>query len=331
MSLIQESLRTVLPARRKKTAGGWESFNAPCCHNRGESRDSRKRGGVIFNNEGFTYHCFNCGFKAGWQLGKSLSKNTKDLLAWLGLPSAEIDRLVLEALRERDAVAPAKKQISFELEDMALPDDCLSIKDWAAEGCTDQDLIAVIDYILSRNLTLDDYNWHWSAANGYRDRVILPFYHEGRIVGWTGRKIKEGKPKYLAMSQNGYVFNLDAQAYERKFVIVVEGQFDAVAVGGVAIMHNEPNEVQCARINRLAKEVILVPDRDRPGAKMVNAALANSWSVSLPPWASDVKDVADAVKKYGKIYTLSSILHYRESNKIKIELLKKKLENLNDQ
>ena len=64
---------------------------------------------------------------------------------------------------------------------------------------------------------------------------------------------------------------------------------------------------------------------------MVNAALANSWSVSLPPWASEIKDVADAVKKYGKIYTLSSILHYRESNKIKIELLKKKLENLNDQ
>jgi hypothetical protein len=49
--------------------------------------------------------------------------------------------------------------------------------------------------------------------------------------------------------------------------------------------------------------------------------------VSLPEWGDDVKDVADAVKKYGRIYTLFTILQYRETNEIKIKLLKKKLEN----
>jgi hypothetical protein len=63
---------------------------------------------------------------------------------------------------------------------------------------------------------------------------------------------------------------------------------------------------------------------------MIKSALANGWSVSLPPWGDDVKDVADAVKKYGRLYTLSTILHYREDNEIKIQLIKKKLENIDD-
>jgi microcin C transport system permease protein len=34
---------------------------------------------------GFQYHCFNCGFKAGWSPGKLLSVNTKKLFGWMGL------------------------------------------------------------------------------------------------------------------------------------------------------------------------------------------------------------------------------------------------------
>ena len=60
----------------------------------------------------------------------------------------------------------------------------------------------------------------------------------------------------------------------------------------------------------------------------MSAAINNGWSVSLPPWEEDIKDVADAVKKYGRLYTLATILHYQEDNKIKIELYKKKLEKL---
>jgi hypothetical protein len=60
---------------------------------------------------------------------------------------------------------------------------------------------------------------------------------------------------------------------------------------------------------------------------MIAAALDNGWSVSMPPWGDGIKDVADAVKKYGRLYTLATILHYKETNQIKIQLLRKKLEN----
>ncbi|MEN6551948.1 MAG: hypothetical protein ABFC34_03580, partial [Methanobacterium sp.] len=69
MNLIQATVKSFLPPNRKMTPTGWESFNAVCCHHRGENRDTRKRGGVIFKGDGFTYHCFNCHFKAGWTPG----------------------------------------------------------------------------------------------------------------------------------------------------------------------------------------------------------------------------------------------------------------------
>lgn len=329
MNIIQASLQAALPPKKKNTSGGWISFNAPCCVHKGETKDTRQRGGVLFDADGFVYSCFNCGFKAGWKPGKSLSKNAKDLLRWFNIPDSEINKLILEALKEKDKIVDVKKELSLEFPDENLPDNSLSIKEWLENGCNDDPLLHCIEYIQKRGLTLDDYNWHWTPEPGYKDRILIPFYHKHRIVGWTGRKITEGRPKYLAKTPAGYVFNLDAQTYTRKYAIVVEGQFDAIAIGGVAIMHNEPNESQCALISKLDKDIIVVPDRDKAGSKLLNTAIERNWSASIPPWGDDVKDVADAVKKYGKIYTLATILHYKEQNKIKIELHRKKLEKIN--
>jgi hypothetical protein len=329
---IQNTILALLPPKRKTTPSGWTSFDAVCCHNRGETRDDRKRGGIMTNPDGgFQYHCFNCNFKAGWSPGKLLSANTKKLFQWVGLNETDIGKLGLYALKIKDSQPIAKKPINFDLVEKPLPDDCLPIDSWISEGAQDTDLLDVIKYLVDeRKVGWDWYNWHWSAAPGFRDRVIIPFYHEGKIVGYTGRKIKPGKPKYLTDAQPGYVFNLDRQKVNRKFVIVVEGQFDAIAIDGCAISHNDPNEAQIMRLNALGREVIVVPDRDKPGAKMLKSALKNEWSASLPPWGDDVKDVADAVKKYGRLYVLATILHYRVSGEIKINLLKKKLENLDE-
>jgi hypothetical protein len=251
-------------------------------------------------------------------------------MSWMGMPDIEIQKLGLEALKNKEELPKAEKILNFDLIEKPLPDDCKSINDWIAQGCTEPDLIDVIEYVTNRGMKWDWYNWHWSAANGYRDRVILPFYQNKLIVGYTGRKIKDGKPKYLTDAQPGYVFNIDQQDDDRKYIVAVEGQFDAIAISGVAFMHNEPNDTQCTRLKVTGKEIIVVPDRDAPGAKMLDAALANGWSVSMPPWNDDVKDVADAVKKYGRLYTLATILHYKETNEIKIQLLQKKLEALKD-
>lgn len=333
MNEIQSTLLSLLPHNRKNTSGGWVSFNAVCCHHKGENPDTKMRGGIKSDSDSWAYHCFNCGFKAGWSPGKLLSGNTKLLFKWLGLTDLDIGKLGLVALKHQENMPRAEKVLNLDLKEIELPDGAMSVMEWINTGYLPdvaEDIGKIVEYIISRGMDLDWYNWMWSPAPGYVDRVLIPFYQDGKIVGYTGRKITDGKPKYLTDSQSGYVFNIDRQDWNRQYVIVVEGQFDAIAIDGVGIMTNEPNDVQVIRINALAREVIVVPDRDRPGAKMLKHAIKHNWSVSLPPWGDDVKDIAEAVRKYGRIYVLTTILHYKVSGEIKINLLKKKLEGLNE-
>ena len=189
-----------------------------------------------------------------------------------------------------------------------------------------QSLVPVLEYLHTRSLYLEDYDFYWTSEEGFANRLIIPFKFKGQIVGYTARKIIEGKPKFISEQQPGYVFNLDAQLYNKKFVIVCEGPFDAIAIGGVALLGAEVKAGQHLLINQLGKEVIYVPDRDQAGLETVEKILDQgfNWSVSMPDWADGIKDINDAVQTYGKIYTLLSIVQAKESMPLKIQLRMKK-------
>ena len=342
--LIYSALLSLLPGNRKTTPSQWISFNAVCCAHRGHGVDRRQRGGVLSSGLGFQYNCFNCGYKAGWTPGQLLSNNTKTLFRWLGLSNYEIAKLGMEALRLRDQMHAADSAqpnntnnwsvIGFKPKE--LPPGAQPLDHWIKMAAHDPALhnqvAKVVDYIYSRGLEYDWYDWHWSPDPGYANRLIIPFRDRDMIVGWTGRKIpvqgvESSGPKYLTSSQPGVVFNLDRQIQQRhrQYVLVVEGQLDAIAIDGVAIMHNQASDAQCSRIANLNREVVIVPDRDAAGAKLLSAALKQGWSASLPPWDSDIKDVADAVQRYGRLYVLTTILHYRVQGAIKIRMLEQQL------
>lgn len=330
MSIVQETLTLHLPSKRKTTPSGWTSFNAPCCIHNGDSADKRQRGGLISNGDGgVSYHCFNCGFKASWQPGRQLSYKMRKLFEWLGTPDDVITKLALQCLQIAEV---GDSNITIELpkfETKNLPEGARRLDqwdDWQALEPTgmDNNLFKVCEYLKTRNLFLDDYPFHWTPELGYRDRIIIPFYHKGEVVGFTARKIKDGNPKYLSDQQPGYVFNLDAQNYERIYTVVVEGPFDAIAVEGVALLGSEIKDQQAMLLNSLNTTKVVVPDRDEAGSKLIDQAIELGWSVSMPEWHEDVKDVNDAVQMYGKIYTLHSIITASENNELKIKLRSKK-------
>ena len=66
-----------------------------------------------------------------------------------------------------------------------------------------------------------------------------------------------------------------------------------------------------------------MPDRDAPGGKLINQAIEFGWNVAFPEWDEKVEDVADAVLKYGRLFTIQSILKSTESSKLKIDLKRK--------
>jgi hypothetical protein len=342
LNIISDFIRSILPAKKKTTPSGWTSFNAPCCHHNGESLDTRGRGGLTANADGsVSYHCFNCNFKASYQPGRHLTFKFRKLLKWLGADDSDIKRLVIEAIRVRELVAPEtvkqeaeEERIEFKVRD--LPEGAVSFQQMMTFHLLDDFknvpplLNSAVDYTNSRKMNYDKYDFYWtdSTEHSLHQRVIIPCVWQGKIIGYTSRAFTDGvKPKYYSHYEPNFVFNMNNQQQDSKFVIVCEGPFDAMSIDGVAVLNNECNETQADIIESLGKEVIVVADRDKAGAKMINNAIEYGWSVSFPVWLETSKDINEAVVKYGRLFVLKTILDAKQTSKLKIELMKKKLYN----
>ena len=324
MSIVYDTLIQYLPPKRKTTPSGWTSFNAPCCIHNGDSADKRQRGGLISNgDEGVSYHCFNCGFKCSWQPGRNLSGKMRRLLQWLNAPDDTINKLALTVMQENEGIQTTQQLVELPtFKTVPLPDDAIKIADITEFN---KYSLAILEYMSTRGLNLDDTDYYWSPSLGYRDRLIIPFLYEKRIVGWTARTVLPDKqPKYMSEQQPGFVYGLDEQGPNKVFTIVCEGPMDAIHIDGTALLGSEVKDQQAMLINRVGKQIIVVPDRDQAGAKLIDQAIDLGWSVSLPDWADDVNDIGDAVAKYGRLYTLYSIVNNAESNELKIRLRSKK-------
>ena len=331
MNIVFDALQVYLPAKRKQTPSGWLAFNAPCCEHNGTTPDTRQRGGLIANaDEGVSFHCFNCGFKTSWRNGRNLSFKMKKFMRWLNVPDDTITKLALQVLQTKTDSTGHKTFITLpKFVSKELPPKSKPIHEWAdykalEPGGIDKDLFKVLEYIAARKLNLNDDDLYWTPEAGYRDRLIIPFYYREKVVGYTARKVVESKVKYLSEQQPGYVFNIDEQTDDRKYVVAVEGPIDAIAIDGVALLGSEIKEQQTALLNSLGKHVIVVPDRDEAGQKLVYDAMEAGWSVSMPDWSQDIGDANDAVRKYGRLHTLYSIVKNAEESQLKIKLRMKK-------
>jgi len=307
-----------LPNKRKQTASGWISFNAPCCVHRGDTQDKRSRGGIKPGTDGsWSYHCFNCGYTASFVLGRNLTFKARKLLEWINVPTEEIERINLESLKhksiegllgERQDVINKLQNIDFE--DRDLPATTQPLNDAARE------------YLQNRRIPLD-YPFLYKTMP--RPGVVIPFTHNNQVVGHTTRFLDDRTPRYIQDTQSGYVFGTDLQKDTWQSVIVVEGVFDALSINGLAVLHAEINDAQVRLIRSLGRDVVVVPDQDEAGMKLVDRAVELGWSVSMPEWPVGVKDVNDAVIQLGRLGTLLTIMQARETSKIKIELRKKQL------
>ena len=331
MTLVVDKFRTLLPPRARPSPSGWTSFNAPCCQHRGHSADTRRRAGIRFDGNGVVYNCFNCKFTTGWQPGSSIGEKMKTLCRWLGASEDTIKELVFEALKtEGDEYNPAQQEIKLEFTDKELPEGAMPLLEWVnSEYWKDISLEveSVIAYIVSRGYDPFDGNFYWSPAPGYESRVIIPFKWEGRVVGNTARKITAGKPKYLSDQHPHFVFNFDQQKENQKYIFVCEGPFDALAVGGVALLTNEIAEQQSRIINSLGADVIVIPDQDRAGLTLFDRAAELGWSVAMPNWDPDIKDTADAVQRYGRLFVIVDAIKTAQQGQIKINMAKKQQEH----
>ena len=342
MSIVLEFVRTHIPHSFRVTPNGWHSGNCPMCVHNGQSRaDTRRRGGFHFEADKFQYNCFNCGFKTGWSEGKNISPRLEQLLTQgFAVDRAEVQRLKLELARDQELRQVARvnveeeRPVVIDWPEAPLPPVAHSLYDWGRhilDSKEDPTLYAdIVNYAVSRGFPLEDRRLYWSNNPLYnlQERLMIPFTYKGKSVGYTARYTgtEPGVTKYYTQQPKHFVFNLDAQHRDRKYIIVCEGPLDALYVDGVAICGFSLSQTQAKIVEKYAqnKQIICVPDRDVASRKFVNRSLDRGWSVAFPEWDDDCKDIGDAVKKYGRLFTLKSILSSVQTMPGKVKVLTKK-------
>lgn len=326
LDLLKDSiLQNIGPL--KQAPKGWHKRHCMLCHTRGHGKDTRNRFGIQFNANSIAVHCFNCGFSAAYTEEKSLSNSFKFFLRQINVSQRFIDEIDFEifkntnkidSIREGDETTSKDKETKIrsyfdKWHPMELPKDSLPITTWLEYGLDDPDFLQVAQYAISRRIfELDKFYWSPEKFLNVNNRLIIPYYHKNKIVGFTARLCYEtdGKkiPKYYQQCPEDFVYNLDIQQnWNRKFVILNEGVLDGFVTNGISSL-GEIGQAKIDIINRLQKKIIVCPDRDNKGTELIDAAIENNWAVSFPRWEYDVKDSAQAAEKYGRLLTIHSIL-----------------------
>lgn len=104
-----------------------------------------------------------------------------------------------------------------------------------------------VEYLANRSFReqdvfplIDKYHLRWALSGRYAKRIIVPFYQDFQLVGWTARSIFSKTPtRYLTLAQHEgallnvkkMIFNWDQLTTQPEdIVVIVEGPFDAMKV-----------------------------------------------------------------------------------------------------
>jgi len=156
----------------------------------------------------------------------------------------------------------------------------------------------------------------------FRDRIVFPIHDSrGQVIGFGGRVIGDGEPKYLNSPETPLfskgrelygLFLARAAIREAGIVVVVEGYMDVVALAqhgvryAVATLGTSTTPTQVHKLFRQSDRVVFCFDGDEAGRKAAWRALENA----LPALADgknaaflflpDGEDPDDFVRKRGK-------------------------------
>lgn len=157
------------------------------------------------------------------------------------------------------------------------------------------------------------YSLHGCLIGDWKDRIIVPIYHRGRLVSWTGRSIyKTAKLRYKTLSVNeGASVSIKDVIFEPRKVarggdvlFVTEGPFDALKVDFYAkskkcratclfgVGYTEKQVYQIRNLSRFFKKVVILFDHNA-------ATMAFSLQRALKPCNAIVGELPEHVSDPG--------------------------------
>ena len=313
--------------------GIWTHHNCPMCVFRGHSRpDVKGRGNHMFNADGsVSYNCFNCSLKTGWQPGKFMSKDMESLLISFNAQPKELELIkfyIKEMVQSGDyaEIETTASKLYQKITPRDFPPNTKSFNEWASldEDKIPKEFLNVLNAVNERNPYLLDLELYWSPSKEHKmyDRFIIPYYMNGKIVGYTARhKLKDPGSTYRFINQvsTSLLYNYDLLNDDRiKTLLVSEGPLDASLMGGVSANNFSLTAAQIEVLKAAqdrGKRIVVVPDRDKDGLVTIEQALENGFSVAFPDYGTvrgvngirHIKDFEEACAKYGRIFCLQLI------------------------
>ncbi len=160
------------------------------------------------------------------------------------------------------------------------------------------------------------------VSDKFWNRVMFPIMDErGRVIGFGGRVMGEGKPKYLNSPESS-LFNKRRHLYalnyarrsRKKGIILCEGYMDVITMhqagfdNAVASLGTALTQEQAALLKRFTDEVLLLYDSDNAGtmaalraAPILRAAGIHSRIVRLSPYKDPDEFIkAEGAEAFGK-------------------------------
>lgn len=297
---------------------GWQAVRCHVCNDH-----TRKglRGAFLFDGDKVVYKCWNCGWMSVYDpyeheyMPKKMVRTLEDF----GIPTDEWQQVILSSPAYRNG---AKKHedtkselINIEPKEIKMPEIFYFLKD-----ATPDDFVAEAarEYLTDeRGVDPNDYPFMLSTKaenpklHKWLGRVIMPIFKNNKLIFYIGRALYDAPKKYEtpATPKERVLYGFD-RLFERTEapLIVTEGWFDGYAVDGVATLGNVITSYQAQWLNRSRREKIYVPDKFGDGRRAAEQALEFGWSISTPDIGSSCKDMSDAVKKYGKMFVVKSII-----------------------
>lgn len=322
---LEQVIRQYIPLPIRPSGRGWYPVLCRVCNDHGKKGP---RGGFKFEDGTVAYHCFNCGPEMNTVYTPDLQgregqpifpPKMAQVLEAFGVPEDEWKAVVFSSMSNRENGHKTHKSSntikSIEPTILHLPQTFYPLKDADAN-----DKWAIIaNYYLEEERGIDPSKYPFYLSKQTNDphlkkwygRLIIPIYKGDNLIFYQGRDLtNKAKKKYESPpdSRDNVLFGFDQLFINRDIPLyVAEGVFDAMMIDGVAILSNDPSKAQIEWLNRSPRKKVYIPDRFGSGRIGAEKALKAGWKISIPD-TPDCKDINEAVRKYGKLYVMKSLV-----------------------
>jgi len=253
--------------------------------------DRVKRAGFKFESDKIIYSCFRgkCDASTEYEYGQPLYNKFREVLDAIGVD------IPFDLRMHRQKHKPVEK-LNEELyekhtyDSIELPSDHVRYQP--------DTHYYFREFLESRKV---EFNQQLYVSN---NKLLIPFYYRTELIGYQTISVNQNnKTFYQTSSGNTDLMFINSKGgYINSNPVIVEGIMDAASIpDSIAILGISVSRKQAYLLRNSTP--LLLPDRK--GSNFIKVAKRYGWDISIPDWK--VKDVNEAIQKYGKFITMKMI------------------------